>query len=337
MPFDMIRFFDTRGIPYATAGVNVSRGNVATHCPFCGPADEGQHLSVSIDGKGWRCWRHPDHRGKSPVGLVAALLNCSFEQAKQITGSDVFVPDDFMNRMQALLYPQATPAKAQQELLMPPTFKRFTGLPSARPYENYLFERGYVRKDLERLSKRYGLRYAVAGPFRGRIIFPIRFERELMSWVGRTISRNQELRYKALSDDAERAEDEGLPAALGKLTDFLLWFDKMRGGDALFLCEGPFDALRVDWVGRGHGFNATCCFTAAPSRAQIALLHTLAPLYRRRFVLLDAGAAHTAMRVSAELSALRFEIATLPAGIKDPAEMKKRGLRELCVEYARAP
>lgn len=329
MSFDLIRFFDQQSIPYRTSGPNVSRGNVAIHCPFCGAADEGQHLSVSVDGKGWRCWRHPDHRGKSPVRLISALLGCPLDQAAAISNSGIHVPADFLGSMRAKLFPaRATARAAAYELEMPDSFKPInSGLPSAEPYLAYLRGRGYG--NFKMLARMFGLRYCTRGSYKGRIIFPIKQEGRLISWTGRTISRNQDLRYKSLSDDAEKAADEGMPPALDKLTNRLLWFDRLarERGRALILNEGPFDALAVNVVGWDRGIHATCCFTSSPSDAQVQLLHELAPAYPLCFILLDAAAQHVAMRLERQLSTLRFRRLMLPPQAKDPDAMRKHDLQ----------
>jgi hypothetical protein len=39
--------FRQHHVDFVEGGANVSKGYVAVHCPFCGPADESHHLSVS--------------------------------------------------------------------------------------------------------------------------------------------------------------------------------------------------------------------------------------------------------------------------------------------------
>ena len=331
--FDFVRFFDSNGIGYATSGANVSRGNVAIHCPFCGPADEGQHMSVSTEGKGWRCWRSVDHRGKSPARLVAALLRVSFEQAAQITGEQIDVPDDFLARVRGNIMPSAD--KPERELKLLPEFKRFEGKPSSKPFMRYMADRYYDSADVARLSRIYGLRYATQGYFRGRIIFPVKQGGKLVSWTGRSIYPTASLRYMSLPWDDEKAREHDLPPAVGPISEYLLWGDKLKhGGDVLVLCEGPFDALRIDFHGKAYGIRATCCFTAAPSRSQIEALHELAPLYDRRLIMFDHNAYHTAMRVRDMIAPLGFDIARLPPHTKDPGAIKPERLPDFLIALA---
>lgn len=333
--FDLIQFFDQHGIKYRQSGANVSRGNVATHCPWCGPDDPSEHLSVSIEGKGFRCWRHPDHRGKNPARLVRALLRCSMDKAREIVGHSVYIPESIGDRVQALFAKQSD--ETYDAIRMPAEFKPFAAKPSGRPYERYLRDRGFTLPQIDRFTKRYGIRYCVDGPFAGRIIFPVMFDGELVSWTGRSISPRATLRYKALTPDAESAAEIGYKPALGAISHYLLWYDQLErsGGDLLVLCEGPFDALKVDVLGRAHGIRATCFFTAAPTEAQMDLLHSLARRYDRTMLLLDQGTVGLGMRVSRQLAALGIESTWLPPGFKDPGELDKTGFRKFFLKADR--
>jgi hypothetical protein len=322
--FDLRAFFDQHGIKYRTSGANVSRGNIAIHCPFCGPDDPSEHLSVNIEGKGWRCWRHPDHRGKSPARLVRALLRCSMDKAREIVGHSVFLPEDFGDRVKAL-FASNDDAPEVDDLPLPDEFRRLGGQPSARPFVRYLTDRGFTPLQIGKMTNRYGIRYAIEGSYQGRIIFPVTYDGELVSWTGRSISKNATLRYKTLSTDEESADREGYRPALGAISHYLLWFDELEdtGGELLVLCEGPFDALKVDVLGRSQGIRATCFFTAAPTEAQVDLLHTLARRFDRVLLLLDKGTVSLGMRVSQQLASVRVDSAHLPKALKDPGEFTR--------------
>lgn len=338
MAFDFIRFFERYGIAYASSGANVSRGNVAIHCPFCGSDDAGQHLSVSTDGRGWRCFRRHDHRGKSPVRLVQALIGGSFEHAQALVGGTV-APDDFMAAVTRAMSSTASTIEQRPALRMPPEFKRFTGLPSSRLFIRYLYDRDFSDVQIERMTPQYGIRYCTIGPYRGRIMFPVRFEGQLVSWTGRSIYPTAVLRYRALTNDPERAQEEGMGLAVGPISHFLLWYDALlddKESDTLCLCEGPFDALKVDILGRSIGVRATCFFTSGPTTQQIALLHTLLPRYRYKFLLLDRGTLPNALRIQGQLTGLGVELVELPAELKDPGEIcTRRQLRRLLVDHSK--
>jgi hypothetical protein len=332
MAFDWTRFFEQHRIDFQASGSNVSRNHVAIHCPFCGRDDPSMHMSVHLEGKGWRCWRHPQHRGKSPAKLVQALLGVSWERAKAMVGETVYVPDDFMSRVQAQINPPKAPTP--KAISLPKEFKAFgKGLPSERPYRNYLLGRGFTDKQIDTITKRYGVRYCTSGPYSGRVVFVVRYEGEIVSWTGRAISKSQELRYKALSADPERAEREGSQVAHSAISHYLLWYDRIRDTDArtLVLCEGPMDALKVDMLGDRYGICATCFFTSSPTDRQVELLHTLCPQFKRRILLLDRGTLALAIRVTAGLSSLDVKLEEVPQGLKDPGEFDPVTFRDFAL------
>lgn len=325
MAFDWLRFLEQNHIEVKTSGKNVSRGNVAVHCPFCGPQDPSEHMSIRLDGKGWRCFRHPDHRGKNPARLVQMLLGCTWEHASKLVGNAINIPSDFMAAVRQQF--ESPPIIDAPPIKLPPEFKPLNnGLPSGRRFRNYLRrDRGFTTEDIAIMTRRYGLRYCTHGAYKGRIIFPVWFEGKLISWTGRTIYEVEELRYRTLSVDPERAEREGYPAARGAISHFLLWYDDLLDVDAdtLVMMEGPFDALKVDMLGRRHGICGTCFFTSSPTEPQIELLHTLCPQFKRRVLLLDRGTLATSIRVSSMLSGLGVVTRETPALLKDPGEFTR--------------
>src|SRR5215813_8644425 len=101
LSFDWVSFLSQRHIPYSTSGAHVGRGNVLIHCPWCASETPNDYMHVSTDGKGWYCWRRPQHAGKAPARLVAALLGVSLEQALSITGQHKTLPSGFLGAVMA--------------------------------------------------------------------------------------------------------------------------------------------------------------------------------------------------------------------------------------------
>jgi hypothetical protein len=285
-------------------------------------------MSLNLKHGGWRCFRNHNHSGKSPVYLVQALISCSRERAQAIVGEGVFIPDDFLGTVRGLIAPQQTAPRAP--LIMPPDFKPFgTGLPSSERFMKYLLDRGFSRQQINLMTKRWGLRYSTSGKFKGRIIFPVTFDGELMTYTGRTIYKDVELRYKTLSYDPELEETP----AVGPISDYLLFFDKLkrnkRDADTLIFCEGPFDALKVNVLGRPHGIMATCFFTASPSQGQIDLAGDLVSVFKRRYLMLDQGTLATALRTQIDMSTLVHRVLTLPKHVKDPGDLDEQSLLDI--------
>lgn len=321
--FDWTHFLERNNIPFSSH--HVTKGSqVAIHCPFCGPEDESQHLSISLKGRGWRCWRRPkSHVGKSPTKLIAALLNCSYDQAAAIAGTSIHLPQDFMGHVNRALSPP--PQKSSRELELPSSFKPFgTYLPSERPFRRYLRGRDFTVREIDHyLTRDFDMHYCTQGPFRGRIVFPVYNDGELVTWTGRSIYADAFLRYMTLTSDEEKARDQLLTPAAGPITDFLLWYDDLLHVDAdtICLCEGPFDGLKVRLLGEPHGVTATCLFTMDMSERQLDLLHELLPRFRRRYLILDKGTLPTALRLQGMLSGLGVRVHQLPKKLKDPGEL----------------
>lgn len=329
MQFDWLNFFRSNNIPYAESGPNTSRGHVSTHCVWCGQADRSMHLSVSLEGKGFRCFRNPEHKGKNPARLVQALINCSWERACQLTGTQSYLPDNFVSQVKKYLTPIVDTAKPAA-LVLPKEFKEIKQLPSAKPYISYLRGRGFGDEDIF-VAHDYGVYYCTQGPYKGRVIFTIEFDGKLVGWTGRSIYPTAMIRYKTLSDNKETMWAEGYPAAFKPISHYLLWYDRIKQSDAdtVVLCEGPFDAWRVNLLGKELGIVATCFFTISVSQMQQQLLHELLPMFKNRYLMLDSGTLTKALRLKSTLSSLGVEIKQLPETVKDPALLSAKQFAEL--------
>lgn len=320
MAFDWLAFLDQYHVSYVTSGHSVAKGNVAVRCPWCGSEDPSTHMGISLDGKGWGCWRRSDHRGRSPVRLVQALISCSQEQARQIVGyTSALISDDFLAQVNQALAP-ASPVVLPGKLALPDEFRPFKQLPSAKPYIVYLQRRGFA--DPIAVANDFDLRYCTRGPYHGRIIFPVYHGGELMTWSGRSIYPTEPMRYKVLSTKSERSAVEGYGLARGASSHFLLFYDLLMKSPVptLFVCEGPFDALKLMVLGRGR-VVATCLFTNSPTMEQVDLLYELAPRFTNRRLLLDHNMFYMSVKVASELSGLELLPIMLPKGVKDPGEL----------------
>jgi hypothetical protein len=315
--FDWTSFLNRHNIEYVTKGHSVSKDNIAIHCPFCGAADEGYHMAISLRGYGWHCWRNPQaHSGKSPIKLICALIDCSVEHAANLVGYKATdIPNDLLAQVRRLTG-EVIPMPEPKVLDMPTEFKHLDNeLPSSKPYVAYLRKRGFTDDHIAILARPpFDLRYCTMGEWMGRIIFPICEHGKLVTWTGRTIF-DVNLRYRTLSQSD----------ALGPISDHLLWYDMLRhtGAETIVMCEGPFDAAKITMLGQPHSVVGTCFFTMVPSRRQVGLLHELLPKFRRRILLLDQDTFPKSQRLLwSEFAHLDVERRALPTGIKDPGEIR---------------
>lgn len=330
---DWISFLEDRKIYYRTHGANVSQGQVVTHCPWCGLDDHSEHLSISLSGKGFRCWRNPKHSGKNPAKLIHALLGVSWAEAMEIAGQGKSLPSSFLGHLKGIM--EKTEEVPKQKLVMPREFKEFKILPSAKPYIEYIHSRGFMIQD----AHDYDVRYASIGDYKGRIVFPVYFNQELVGWTGRTIFKAEPVRYRTLTNDVEKAKQQGVIPAPYPITDYLLFFDVVAASDAhtIVLCEGPFDAWRVNVLGSSIGVVATCFFTSTASKKQLELLYNLLPKFETKLLLLDQNTFSKAERLKAELSSFDVKIRNLPDGIKDPGEIRNTHMLKSCLQSSGVP
>lgn len=335
--FDWLAFLKRHRIDYKTKGPGTSRGNVYCVCPFCQRAgDESAgfyRMGISLDGRGWGCWRTTEHRGIRPHLLVQALLKCSYAEAAAIVGDDAGAMPAVSDRtfgsfIKTLCEGPAPQAKPSTPLVFPGEIKP---IKEKAMFLNYMVERGYTVAGAKDAARLYGLRYALNGPFRYRLVFPVEHEEGLVCWTGRSVYKGAELRYRALSADAEKAKKDHLPQARRSIDKCLWQSGALMSADArtLAVCEGPFDAMRLDYVGRHHGLRATCVFGKNISDSQIEELDKLAPRFRRRLLMLDKDALMESLGKVQRLEFLGFTISHVPAGVKDPALMSERQVIEL--------
>ena len=319
--FDWTQFLDNYRIEYAPA----RRGWLDIWCPWCGGPGT-HHLGINTQLGIYKCWLGATHRGSSARRLIAALLNCSIAEAEAIyaSGSTSFARSDDTfaeDAMRRLGVRHERSEKPPAELAPLPEFVtvRETGKCRALVYP-YLARRGYDRSGVDWLARRFRLMFAPSGAFSYRIILPVFRHGRMVTWTGRSVADGVEPKYRSLSTDADKAAAQGLPVAAANIKDLLFDYDQLRaGGPLLVVTEGPFDALRVAYLGESDGVRATCLFGKVPSRAQIDLLAQLVPRYQRAVVLLDRDARMEAFTSIPDYLGIRS--VDLPAGADDPAEL----------------
>ena len=117
-----IEFIEAYAIDYVTRGPNTKKGEISVRCPWCGDSDPSHHMGISLATDNWGCHRNPQHRGKAPTGLIAALLGCNWHQAKLIAAQYSIVDPDSLGDALAALTATSEPRKApaRQALAPPP-------------------------------------------------------------------------------------------------------------------------------------------------------------------------------------------------------------------------
>jgi hypothetical protein len=177
----------------------------------------------------------------------------------------------------------------------------------------------------------YNLMYAKRGKFKGRIIFPIRQNGQIITWTSRSISSGRS-RYISLSDTDDSA---GVKAPVNIKDVYYNPLGAVLNGTRVLLVEGPFDALRLakhvtshrtwdqNWTvsGKKNRILPLAIFGTGLSSAQRRLLYSYRNTLEDLIILLDSDAYPQALKLSQELAHLDAKVWTLPKGVDDPGNM----------------
>jgi hypothetical protein len=283
---DWVLFLEDNQIEYVTRGPNTKRGEVSIQCPWCGDDDPSQHLGISPTSENWGCLRNREHSGHSSVYLIATLLGCSKAQAKLIAVQYSNSDPESLEEAIALLDPTSeapSPAEGPEEPPpRRPIFAEYPGptFPAGKRFWDYLKGRGY--NNVQKLVRNYNLTCCTVGRYKDRIIIPVHRGDGLVAWTGRAII------------DPKKAP-RYLSSKNIKATVFNEFSLRHCNGKILFICEGPFDAMKVDFYGRDYGARATCTFGTNVTVPQIMILNALRKNFESTRVLFDRDAQSQAM------------------------------------------
>lgn len=315
---DWIQLLNTYNITYVTRGKNTKRGEISVKCPWCSDEDPSEHLGISLDRENWGCLRNGTHRGKKPHRLVQALLGCSNAQASLIVGQQSVTDPSTLGEALAALNAtsEALSADTGHEVLehLPPEFQPIRPDNSTKRFWRYLEKRGFT--PVQKVIDKYDLRCCQTGRYKERIIMPLYDHAgDLLCWTSRAIVTPAETpRYLASSQVVKST-----------------MFNEDRlyeGGDLLFIVEGPFDAMKLDYYSP-KGVRATCGFGVTWTTDQICILHKLIKRFRKIVVMFDYDAAGQAFDAADWLQFPNVSIAQLPDGIGDPGEMNAKQIKRL--------
>lgn len=316
---DWVGFFTDHNIEYVTRGPNTKKGNISIQCPYCGNDDPSQHMGVSLTQDKWGCWRSEEHSGRKAYSLIQAILGCSFAQARLIeTQYSTPDPEDLEQALASLTGEKVPVLKPKDQLVLPDDFRGISRKSSGARFWDYLQRRGF--DDVAGLADCYGLRCAVTGPWKDRVIFPLHQDKRLVGWTGRALQTPVNApRYLTLS------EEDG---ALVNVKNTVYLEDRLsEGGEVLLVSEGPFDAIKLDFYGYEYGASATCVYGTSMTVEQIAIIAGLTKKFDRTILLLDAAAVGATFSNMDWLEAYGVEYGSLPEHVKDPGAMSPAAIR----------
>jgi len=334
--FNVENFLSKRGIHYITSGVNVKAGEINLSCPFCnseGNPDPSHHLGIDPKNGFWSCWRNRRHHGRKLHRLLMKLLRISYAEACQILGEQVdWIQEGSFDALakdpSKIFVTEQQYLEAEQDakgLDLPEDFVKIGKYNSSKRFINYLiYERGFHKLHVDDLIDTYDLHCCLSGKWENRLIWPIYQDFRLVTWTGRSIQKETSLRYNTFSPRK---------GALMSIKDTVYNFDDLMDahGDVLFVTEGPFDALKVDFYGKDVGARATCLFSKTLREPQAILIEELSMNFKKIVLLLDVEEVDTALKMTSALAFLTNEVipGELPEGFGDPGDLTPSAIYKL--------
>ena len=292
---DIISLYNDYGVRYMTEGHKHCRpGWANTECPFC-TGNPGYHLGVSLDGAFFRCWRcgwHPQSKA------LAKLLNVKEFEAKKILL-------DYKG-IKSVSKPLSRKIRVKQYKLPTETKECKT------THCKYLTKRNF---DPDIVIPKWNL--LGTGPaslldginYSHRIIAPIRWNGEDVSFQGRDITNKHALKYMACPQDRELMDHK-----------HTLYGKQEKWTDTGILVEGITDVWRL-------GHHAFACFGIEFKTKQV---REIIKQFKRVFIVFDDEdqAQKQAKKMKAILE--QFAIEAIIINIEgDPGAMSQSDANQL--------
>lgn len=282
--FDLMAFLQEQGIGYKMSGTNISSGWVGIQCPFC--RGKGYHCGVSRSSYGFNCWQCGR---KGNIGeLVKEILGVSKAEAwkkiRAYCGAEVMALPATPNQhasiaefLASLPLRDAKLSKAAQDML------------KARS-----FNLGAILRDFQVYTTKAPISFA------SRLIIPIEFNKEPVTFVGMAVNRKDKPKY--LNCPADKSVIPVRQTIYG-IDD--------APKDIGILVEGPTDRWRL-----GKKSMALMGKSISPSQVDQIFRKN----FKEVFIILDSGEEEAAERIAGELKAFtEVNIVSLTEG--DPGDL----------------
>lgn len=306
---DIERFYQDYSIRRGYEGEkHFRKGWVNAPCPFC-VGNPGNHLGFNLAKNYFKCWRcgHKSHEK-----VIIKLLGIDYRAAKKIVrsyqGKSYTKPAEI----------KVTKLKFKFPADMAPIIKN----PAAMAYMRK--ERGFTKQDIHWLFKRYQLQATGDIGFfeyqekemdlSYRIIAPILYDGEVVSWQSRDITDTAFLPYITCPAVVETKEHKTVLYNAPDPSKFKI----------IILCEGIMDVWKVALA----GFPATCCFGVEYTYEQLKLLLR----YDKVLIFFDpdpAGKVHAKTLIKQMIFAGKDAEIIKHSYNKDPGDMNKLRIRKI--------
>lgn len=226
--FDVESFLQSEGISYATSGDNVSSGWLGISCPFC--SDHANHCGINMGKKTFSCFKCGE--SGDIIKLLEELTRKSFSGCVSILRDfqglfPAFSEGDTGKRKNNEPGPGILPGKAVN-------LRKLRDIPKL--VSEYLRKR---RFDSWVIHK-YNLYYTMDDrKFPYRLIIPVYFRGEMVSWVGADLTGLSGVKYHGCPKETAVISNKEILYGLD-LLDFNGPFGKQ-----VVLVEGVLDKWRV--------------------------------------------------------------------------------------------
>jgi len=297
------------------ANQTVSNHAVNINCPYCigrrsGREDTKYRCGIFLSSLRYHCFRCK--RTGSLYKLLDTLVKTTSEQYESLIGKEVLPEDETLsdhvrNRI------QGTSAR-EQVIIKPPQDPRGSSL-TYDLVDQYPLLRSWLKaRQIEAQTLiDYGVRYGGnVGPNAHRLILPVYDEAgKMVAWQGRDISGRRRMKY----------------FTQGNVTDYLFWTEYIKTPYVIYLVEGIFDCLRME-------YNAVASFSHSLSRRQRTLLFDNQNLIDKLIVCWDADSYGKAIGCAQNLAPIlrKVGVVRLPEG-QDPDSLGGDEIRKLKVRW----
>jgi len=245
---DILSLYQDHGVMIAEEDHKHSRpGWVQTPCPFCA-GHQGFHLGYNLQHNYFVCWRC-GHKGVTQA--LSKILGVNYNQVQNIIRTYKGTTRKAFN--------EVTPSVKKKAFRTPKNIDIFGNGGCL----HYLIKRGFRTKEIVKLVRVFGI--SQTGPvssisfngkimdLRFRVLAPIYFEGEMVSWQTRSIAKKSTLKYITCPGIIEKKDHKSLIYYEPEKWDNL--------PDTLVLVEGIFDVWKVYlsgfFCGCGFGVELT--------------------------------------------------------------------------------
>jgi len=238
----IISILNRYDIEYTTQSKNVSGDCFGVQCPFCN--DHSDHCGIFYPGGAFHCWRC--NESGSLYSLLRELVGITLAEYNAIIKTPIAFDITATDQIKNILSPSIDEAKKENEIdiALPEYCEIIDSNTNSHLLNTYLSRRGYTIED----CVNYSCLLCTYGKYIHRLIIPVIYNNELVSFQGADLTGKSRLKYKSAGN---------------KINNFLYNYDRII--DKAIVTEGILDAWRI-------GNEAVCTFGTSISDKQRKLI-----------------------------------------------------------------